>query len=576
MTTTLKLGCVLCAAAGAASGAERGEQALARFYRDYLEADCARRPVLATRLGDHRHDGRIDDLSASARASRLAAVRRALDELPRAVDWRSLPRPAQIDFDMLRDSLALELWQAEHVKRFEEDPRIYGDYTTECIFLLFAQSSLPQAENVSNAASRMAEIPRVLADARTNLRRPPRVVTETAIKQCEGAVAFFERELFELAGSGASALQAPAARAADALRRHQTFLCEELLPRSDGDWRLGKAKFAEKFARELDAGLTADECLAEAESEFERVTRDMYTLARQRWGSLAQGKPLPPDDAEGRREVIRLALSEVCGDHADSQSLVAEARGTVDALKRFITDKRLLALPTPDRCQIREMPAFLRGNYVADLRCAPPLDPAAPSLYSISPPPSDWPAERVASFVEEYNRRALQILTIHEAYPGHYVQLDYANRTPSLIRRVVGSDVFAEGWAVYCEQMMLDQGYGGGDPALCLAGLKFYLRAVANAILDHKMHCSDMSDEEALRFLTQDAFQGEGEARLKVVRAKQTSVQLSSYFVGRTAFSRLRRQVQRAQGAAFDLGRFHQSLLEAGPVPVKYLPELVK
>ena len=578
MMKTLSLGCALCASMGVAGDAETGAPALDRFYRAYLEADFAQRPLQATRLGDHRFDDRIDGLSSSIRASRLEQVRLALDALPRTVEYAKLPRPAQIDFEILRDSLALELWQGENVRRFEDDPRVYGDYTTECVFLLFVQSSLPKADNVAHALARMAQVPRVLAEAKANLRNPPRVVVETAIKQNLGAITFFEKELFELAGEDATSgeLRTAAARAAEALRQHQLFLEKDLLPRASGEWRLGRAKFAEKFERELAAGLTADQALAEAEAEFQRVTRDMYVLARQLWCSYFPKRTLPPDDAAGRRETVRLVLGEIARDHAQPQMLVGEACATVSKLKRFIADKALLPLPEPDRCQIREMPEFLRGNAVADLRCAPPLDSDMPSLYSISPPPKDWPPERVESFVEEYNRRALQILTIHEAYPGHYVQLHYANRNPSLIRRTCGSDVFCEGWAVYCEQMMLDEGYGGGDLALRLAGLKFYLRAVANAILDHKMHCAEMSDDDALRFLTEEAFQAEGEARLKIIRAKQSSVQLSYYFVGRTALMRLRQQVQREQGAAFNLGRFHQALLEEGSVPVKYLPELVR
>jgi uncharacterized protein (DUF885 family) len=170
----------------------------------------------------------------------------------------------------------------------------------------------------------------------------------------------------------------------------------------------------------------------------------------------------------------------------------------------------------------------------------------------------------------------LPILTIHEGYPGHYVQLEYSNRNPSLIRRVLSSGVFAEGWAVYTEQMMLDQGFGGGDLGLRLHQLKWYLRTVINAILDHKMHCDGMTDDEALALLTQRAFQSEGEARLKVIRAKQSSCQLSTYFVGRTAFYRLRQQVQREQGDHFDLGRYHEAVLAHGTLPVKYLPELVR
>jgi uncharacterized protein (DUF885 family) len=223
-----------------------------------------------------------------------------------------------------------------------------------------------------------------------------------------------------------------------------------------------------------------------------------------------------------------------------------------------------------------EMPEFQRGFSVAYLNPAPPLDTRASSYYAISPPPRDWDARRVETLLEEYNRYMLPILTIHEAYPGHYVQLEYGNRHPSQIRRVLWSGVFAEGWAVYTEQMMLDQGYGEGDPALRLHQLKWYLRSVANAILDHRMHCTGMTDDEALEFLTQRAFQSEGEARGKIIRAKLSSCQLSTYFVGRMAFYRLRQQIQREQGDKFHLGRYHEAALAHGTLPVKYLPELVR
>ncbi len=170
----------------------------------------------------------------------------------------------------------------------------------------------------------------------------------------------------------------------------------------------------------------------------------------------------------------------------------------------------------------------------------------------------------------------LRILTIHEAYPGHYVQLEYGNRHPSLIRKVLSSGVYAEGWAVYTEQMMLDQGYGDADSSLRLHQLKFYIRAVLNAILDNKMHTADMTDEDALKLLIGRGFQTEAEAVGKVARSKQSSTQLSTYFVGRTAFYRLRQAVQRKRGDAFDLGQFHEAVLSHGTLPVKYLPELVK
>jgi hypothetical protein len=268
-------------------------------------------------------------------------------------------------------------------------------------------------------------------------------------------------------------------------------------------------------------------------------------------------------------------LARIGEDHSTPDSLVSDARATVEDIKRFITAKKILTLPEPDRCAVIEMPEFMRGNSTAYLNPAPPLDPNGRSEYAISPPPADWPADRVTSLLEEYNHAMLKILTIHEGYPGHYVQLEYSNRYPSLIRRVLGSGTFAEGWAVYTERMMLDQGFGEGDAKLRLQQLKFYLRAVCNAILDHEMHVGTMTDDQAMDLLVGRAFQTEGEAFGKIIRAKQSSCQLSTYFVGRTAFNRLRQSVQRQQGDRFNLGQFHEATLSHGTLPVKYLPELV-
>jgi uncharacterized protein (DUF885 family) len=248
----------------------------------------------------------------------------------------------------------------------------------------------------------------------------------------------------------------------------------------------------------------------------------------------------------------------------------------VARLKKFITANAILRLPEPDHCTVIEMPEFKRGNSTAYMEAPAPLDPNGTGHLAVSPPPKDWDAQKVNSYLEEYNNYMLDILTIHEGYPGHSVQLEYMNRNPSLIRKVLQSGVYIEGWAVYTEQMMLDQGYGQGDLALRLSQLKFYLRAVANTILDHKMNCSNMTDEEAMDLLVKGCFQSEGEARLKVIRAKQSSCQLSTYFTGRMAHYRLRQRIEREMGEKFDLSRYHEAVLEPGAVSVKYLPELVR
>ena len=561
-----------------AHAAAEEDARLAAFFKTYLDAFCRLRPFEATRLGDHRYDDRLEDLSAHARAGWTEFTRKTLADLAKQIDASKLSRAGQIDLEIFRHALTYSLWQAEHTRPFEEDPRVYSEYLSDSVFLLFAQSTLPRAVNVQNAASRMAHLPKVVAAAKASLKNPPRVFVETAIRQNRGAIGFYESGLFEVAGeTPLLSVLGPAAKPVVAsLKEYQKFLEEELLPRANGEWRIGKEKFFRKLELELDAGLGADQVLREAEAEAERVERDMYILARQLWHQAAPGLPLPPDDAAGRRATVLRVIGHVSREYGKVEALVGDTKATVEHIKQFIAAKDLLRLPSPDQCQVIEMPEFQRGNSVAYLNPAPPLDPKARSYYAVSPPPREWDARRVTSFLEEYNRHMLQILTIHEAYPGHYVQLEYSNRHPSLIRKVLSSGVFAEGWAVYTEQMMLDQGYGAGDPALRLNQLKFYLRAVTNAILDHKMHCTAMTDEEALAFLTQQAFQSEGEAIGKIVRAKQSSCQLSTYFVGRMAFYRLRQEVQREQGNQFHLGRYHEAVLDHGTLPVKYLPELVR
>jgi len=551
---------------------------LQSFFRHYLDERFAMHPLEATQLGDHRFDHLLDDLSPAALEWSLEHLKTMRSQLRKEIDRAKLSRDGQIDFEVFDHELETSIWSRENTKRFAEDPRVYNEYISDSVFLLLTQSRLPKETNVANVISRVRQIPKIVTAAKQNLRDPPKPVLETAIRQNKGSIGFYESDLFELVGDTPQlpALKAEAARVVPALKDYQQFLETDLLPRAKGEWRLGKRKFAKKLELVLDADMSAEEVLRDAEAEFTRVHNDMYVCAGQLWSRYLPNAVLPPDDAQGRRSTIARVLAEVAKEHGKPEDLVADARATVDRIKQFIRAKNILRLPDPDRCQIIEMPEFQRGNSLAYLNNAPPLDPEAPSIYAISPPSKDWNPKRVQSLLEEYNRHMLQILTIHEAYPGHYVQLEYSNRERSLIRRVLGSGVFIEGWAVYTEQMMLDQGYGEGDLALRLNQLKFYLRAVANAILDHKLHCANMSDEEALRLMTEGAFQSEEEARAKLIRAKQTSVQLSTYFVGRMAHVRLRQKVQLELGDKFELGRYHEAVLSHGSLPVKYLPELVR
>jgi uncharacterized protein (DUF885 family) len=576
LPTFLAIGLGIAAASGAP--ATDANAKLNAFFQKHLDEYFRLRPLEATRLGDHRFDSQLEDLSAPARAQWVKQTRETLKTLPREVDFNALSPAGQVDYGILRSDLERSIWLAENTHEFELDPRVYSDYISDSVYILLTQSTLPMETNISNALARMQRIPSIVAAAKANLRNPPKVHTETAIRQNQGAIGFYEKDIFDLAGPTPqlATLKATAKGVADCLKVYQRFLETELLPRANGEWRLGKKKFYKKMELELDAGRTADQVYADAQSEFDRVQREMYAMSRQLWSKYFPRQALPPDDAAGRRSVIQQVLGKIALDHGQPENLVRDVRETVARIKTFIRDRDILRLPDPDTCQIIEMPEFKRGNSTAYMNSPPPLDPKAAGYYAVSPPPSDWSAERVRSYLEEYNSHLLQILTIHEAYPGHYVQLAYMNQSATPIRRVLQSGAYVEGWAVYTEQMMLDQGFGDGDLPLRLSQLKFYLRAVANTILDHRMHCETMTDAEALEFLTAQAYQSEGEARLKIIRSKQSSVQLSTYFTGRMAHYRLRQAVERELADKFELGRYHEAVLDAGPVPVKYLPEVVR
>src|SRR5436190_3351980 len=386
---------VLCATSGFAGSVE--DKKLDNFFQRYLDERFRLRPVEATRLGDHRFDSQLEDISPQAREGWLAHTRRTLRELPKEVTYSQLSRPAQIDFEIFKHDLETQVWLTQNTKPFEEDPRTYNDYINDSVYVLLTQSTLPKETNVANCIARMAQIPRAIATAKQTLTHPPKPILETAIRQNRGAISFYEGEVFQFAGATPqlAKLKSAAEPVVAALKDYQKFLEGPLMSRATGDWHLGRDKFNRKLELVLDAGMSADQVVADAKAEYDRVQRDMYVVARQLWSRYFPKRSLPPDDAEGRRSTITEIIATVSKEHGKPEELIANARSTVDHIKAFIREHDILRLPEPDRCQVVEMPEFRRGNSLAYLDNAPPLDPQASSMYAVSPPPSDWGADRV-------------------------------------------------------------------------------------------------------------------------------------------------------------------------------------
>jgi uncharacterized protein (DUF885 family) len=362
-----------------------------------------------------------------------------------------------------------------------------------------------------------------------------------------------------------------AAQAAAALRDFQAYLEKELLPKSDGNFRLGAERFEKKLRLELDDEVDPGALAADARRYLEATQGEMVATAKELWPSLMKGKPLPPDDTPARKKALVAAvLRAVSDDRPTDKTIVAEAKKTLDEATAFVRSHDLVRLPD-ESCAVIEMPEYRRGVAIAYCDSSGPLEPKPETFYAIAPTPKGWPAKRVESFYREYNRSMLLNLTVHEAMPGHFLQLMHNNRFPSKLRAVYSSGAFVEGWAVYAEWLMAEKGFGG--PKVRLTRQKMMLRTAANAVLDHAIHAGSMSEEEALALMKNEAFQEDGEAVGKWRRARLTSAQLSTYFYGFREMAKLRKLFDGEPG--FSERAYHDKLLGSGSPPPRHVRSLL-
>lgn len=544
------------------------EQLAARFLETYLAAH----PEDATSLGDHRFDARMNDYSQTGVEAHIARCEAYLDTL-RAIKVETLSAQHMIDYDILRHTLEESLFDLRELREWEWNPLAYNP--GDAVYGLISRDFAPLPDRMRSVAGRLRGIPAVLAAARANLRRPPSMHTETAILQNDGTIALLNTTLQPFIDSCPAAQRGELLGARDsavaALREYGKWLKSDLLPRSSGDFRLGRQRYEKKFEFRLDTGMKPEELLALAERDLEETTTAMHSVAMEIHARLFPGVPADEDTAV----LIRGVLDRLAEDRPDDGSIVEQARADLDEVLRFVAERDLVSLPV-DPIEIIVMPEFQRGVAVAYCDSPGALERNGKTFFAIAPTPAHWTASRRESFYREYNDHMLKNLTVHEAVPGHYLQLTAANRAkaPTLLRSVMSSGVFAEGWATYCEEMMADAGYGG--PELRLQMLKMRLRLLINAIIDQRIHADGMTEREAMALMMKKGFQEEGEAAGKWRRACLTSAQLSTYYYGNIKLRELRRRAERKAGSAFSLKAFHNELLSYGTISPKYHPAIMK
>jgi len=547
----------------------------------YIDESPAFSPVGATALGDHRFDSQLNQISEEARAASVSFDKEILAALEN-IDVNELSRANQVDYGMLKHDLERSIWSTETLQEWAWNPLNYSSLAGGAVYGLMKREFAPLDERLSYVADRLEQFPRMYEQVRATLvpARVPPIHAETAVKQNRGVLSILENmvkpNMGVLSESERARLEEAIETAKEAVETHQVWLEEELAPNAQGEFRIGQELYDTKLAYSLHEPLDREDIRELALSEMERVRNQMYDLSCDVYLEKFPYTEFPENPSEEyKQSIIRACLEMAYEDMPPEDKLVETARECLRDTTAFVRERDLVTIP-PDPIEIIVMPEFERGVSIAYCDSPGPLDVGQKTFYAVAPLPEDWTDDQILSFLREYNIRSLNDLTVHEAMPGHFLQLAHANRYPGRLRAMLSSGVFIEGWAVYTEVMMsVDQGYYDDCPLQKLITLKWYLRGIGNALIDQSIHVDGMTRDEAMQLMIEGTFQEEREAAAKWVRAQLTSAQLSTYFVGYVEVAKIREVYEAKQGDDFDIKAFHDRLLSYGSPAVHYVRALM-
>lgn len=566
--------------AAAQAYADATDAGFAAVSKRYLDEAMKLSPISATQIGDHRFDSEIDDLSEAGRQASLDFNRRYLAELD-GIDFDALSRENRVDALILKNTLEYGIWDTETLQSWAWDPQMYSGLAGGAIYNLMAREFAPMPERLKSATARMEKIPTILAQARENLdpARVPATHARTVAAQNKGVLSlidtFITPNADQLQGEDRTRLDAAVETLRAAVDEHQTWLDGTLVPNAKGEFRVGAEIYDQKLKFALNSSLSRQDIRQRAEAELVRIRDEMYVVAQAVLKDREGAPETPAQPSEDQRQAaIEAAMEVAYADKPGRNEVVDFAKHTLDVATEFTRQHDLVTVPD-DPVKIILMPEFQRGVAVAYCDSPGPLDKGLDTYYAISPIPDDWDDGQVDSFLREYNRHMIHVLTIHEAMPGHYLEGAHSVNHPSTLRAVFRSGPFAEGWAVYTERMMADAGYADNDPLFRLMQLKFYARAVANAILDQGIHVDNWTKEQAMDLMVRQTFQQTSEAEGKWIRAQLSSTQLATYFVGAQEHFDARKAAEAKAGEAFNLKQYHDNMLAQGAPPVRFARQLM-
>lgn len=536
---------------------------VAQLAEAYLRGHFAFNPTEATAAGLHDLDAQLETRAPEAVQQEVRRLRGALAELARVPEWRLSPE-ARYDFLVMQSHARARLLELEEIGMWRRDPNVYNGLVSSAIDNVLKRAYAPIEQRLEAVLARERQIPRLLAEARQNLDNPPRLYTETAVAQTRGSVEFFERvvpQMFERAGGS----RLSAARRAEfhdansgavaALRSFAAWLERDLLPRSAGEFPIGAENFRKKLLYEEMVDAPLAQLLREGERQLRETQDEMRAVAEQ----VAPGRG------------VRAALELLGRERPGADGLVGEARAELDRIRAFVRAEELLTPPPGENLIVAETPEYARSLSFASMDVPGAFErAAAESYYYVTPPDPAWDVRRREEHLSYFNRYQLAVISMHEVYPGHYYQLLKSRQSPSRVRAALGSGVFVEGWAHYCEQMMLDEGFGGNNPKLRLAQLNAALLRLCRYVAGIRLHTSGMSYGEAVEFFAREGYLARTNAEREARRGTLDPTTLV-YTLGKMEILRLREEWRREMGDSFRLGEFHDRLLSHGMPPVRIL-----
>ena len=575
-------------------------QANAKFSQmcdQFVKDSLALSPVTASGAGYHKHldpktgktialDAQLDDVSAQGVAAQEKFYRAWRQRFQSETPVASLNAQDSADFRLIDDQIALNLLEFEHIQSYKHNPTGYVELIGNAMFLPLTQEYASKEVRVGDVISRIGQIPRFIEQTKSQLTDSDPIFISTAIDENEGNINLVDSVAADIPSG--SPLKAQYDKVAPAAKKSLTdfndWLKNDLAkrPTNDRTWRLGKKWYDEKFRYVMETSITPEQLLADGEAKMKATRAEMLQLALPLYKQMYPGQDdyssLPARERENK--IIRAVLDKISDEHPQRDQLIEAVKADLDGIKQFIREKKIVTLGSRDNLKVIPTPEFMRGIFsVAGFHGAPPLEPTAEAQYWVTPIDPKMPAAKAESKLREYNNYTLKWLTIHEALPGHYVQAEHADDVEPPTRRVLrslfGNGAYVEGWAEYIADVMTEEGYLDHSPKFGLVRRKIILRAVSNTILDIRLQTMNMTDQEAMDLMLNDTFQTQAEAEGKLRRAKLSSTQLPTYFVGMRQWWELRKKYQAAKGNTFTLEGFHNAALDQGPLPIEYLGKII-